>query len=306
MKTTGRTISLTIAVLLPCVTGQAAEPPDRRAIYQATKFGISVNYDLQIRRQAYDAPALAWMQLPPDAQAETRTHTRGAPWIHITLQHRVLGSLTATDVLLEPAQARALQRIVRRQRADYVSYKVTQLGDAGVRRLRLRDSGARADIDWRRAKSSVLPYPKEFETGHRVSDATGIFVLLGRDALQQPGQRLQLPVYSNDHLLGVELSAENFTSVMSKVIEMSGDGEREIFEKREALRVRIHVTPIDAITREEDMVLLGMQGGLTMLVDREWRTPLQISGRLPDIGDLDLRLTRIELLDPEADKQPAR
>ena len=304
MKSTGRTITLMIAVLLACVTGQAAEPPDRRAIYQATKFGISVNYDLQIRRQAYDAPALAWMQLPPDAQAETRTHTPGAPWIHVTLQHRVLGSLTATDVLLEPKQARATQRIVRRERADYTSYKVTQLGDAGVRRLRLRDSGALAEIDWRRAKSSVLPYPEGFEAGHRVSDATALFVLLGRDDLQHPGQRLQLPVYSNDHLLGVELVAENFTSVMSKVIDMSGDGDREIFEKRQALQIRIHVTPLNPITREEDMVLLGMQGGLTMLVDREWRTPLQISGRLPDIGALDLRLTRIELF--EADEQPAR
>ena len=114
--------------------------------------------------------------------------------------------------------------------------------------------------------------------------------------MQEPGGAMQLPVFSEGHLLSVNLVAVEDTRVMSDVIEITQDAEWRRVAERDALRVNISATHLDPTARAEDLVLLGMQGELAMLVDREWRTPLQIRGHLPNVGELVLRLTRIELL----------
>ena len=192
---------LTLAWHSACA--QPVGPGFESATYHGRKFGIGIDYDVQIRWQDYDAAVLQWMHLPQDDIAQTRTQSADQPWIHVALSHRVLGMSATTDTLLQPGNGLAIQRIVRSRRDEQLRYKATQYGTNGIRILRIRDEPETANIDWLQATTTYLPYPAWFGDGVAVSDPSALFYMLSRDDLQHPGDTLQMPVFSRSSRLSM-------------------------------------------------------------------------------------------------------
>ncbi|MCZ6871439.1 MAG: DUF3108 domain-containing protein [Gammaproteobacteria bacterium] len=285
-------------MLTPLWHAAHAQPADlgyQSATYHGRKFGIGIHYDVQIRSQAYDAAGLRWMQLPVDDVAQTRTQAADQPWIHLVLNHRVLGVSATTDTLLDPANGLVIQRIVRRKRGGQVRYKATQYGSVGTRTLRTTNALKPADIEWTEARSSYQPYPPWFGEGTTVSDASALFYLLSGDALQHPGDQLQIPIFSNEHLTLLEFKVTKLTTLKVNYVERSAIAERRIKERRPALLITVGARHLDSDSQEKDLQVLGMQGDLQIFLDTALRVPLRISGRVPKIGKLKLRLKRVDL-----------
>lgn len=266
------------------------------AQYYGSKLGISINYLLHINHQDAAAPVPQWMQLPQDRQTPTRTLAPGQPWVHIMLQHSLLGSTTITNSILEPQHGLAVQRIVARPRDTYTRYKATQFASNGIRELRLRHSPPSALINWTRARLRHHPYPQGFEGGAGVSDTSALFYLLGSSDLQQPGGRIQTTLFSNGELMMVELRAGKVVSVNTRYIQVTGDSQQQITGPRDALRVYIQAQALAADSSKSDLTVLGIQGDLHMLIDREHHIPLRITGRVPWLGQAELQLQRLDLL----------
>ena len=200
-----------------------------------------------------------------------------------------------TDTLLQPGNGLAIQRIVRSRRDEQLRYKATQYGTNGIRILRIRDEPETANIDWLQATTTYLPYPAWFGDGVAVSDPSALFYMLSRDDLQHPGDTLQMPVFSNDHLVLLELKVKELRRWKSRYIERSEAGEREVRERRPAILIKVDARHLDPDSREEDMEILGMQGDLEILLDASHRVPLRISGRAAKVGKVRLVLRKLEL-----------
>ena len=272
----------------------AAERHESRAVYQGSKFGIDIDYEVRIQYESSDAPALQWMQLPNDELSGARSIESVSRWAHVVVKRRILGAVTVSDALVDPARGRTIQRIVQRPGDRYVSYKATQFGSTGIRLLRLRKDNAERSVDWMQAKPSRLAYPDWLGNEPGVSDPNSLFYLLGSEPLQHPGAVLQLPLFSNNQLLLVTLHARDLTNAEAALIESAGGTERAINGRREALLVSIEAKYLDPGSAAEDMTVLGMRGRIEMLMDREWGVPLQISGRVPKFGTVQLHLERVE------------
>ncbi len=273
----------------------AAAPQDRRAIYHGSKFGIDVDYEVRIKWQAADAPALQWMRLPGDDRINSRGIEGGAQWVHISLERRILGAAVISDSLLDPQQDLTTQRIVQRQRNGYVSYKATQFGSDGIRLLRVRKDDAECCVNWSEARSSYRLFADWSSDGDGISDPNSLFYLVGTETLQRPGAELGLRLFSDNQLLQVKLRVRDSINTEVALVESVGGAERRIDGSREGLRITIDASHLDPDVREEDLSVLGMQGAIEMLVDRDWGVPLSISGRVPKFGEVRLDLQRVEL-----------
>jgi hypothetical protein len=288
------TLAIVTVTALFSATLAAAQEQDRRAVYQARKFGIGAEYEVQIHHHQPDSTALGWMALPQDLVQPADAFAGEAPWVHVRLEHRILGARTTTDSLLRPTTGKALQRIVRRQRRDHTNFKVTHFDTSGIHVLRLRDSALLTELDWSAATSSYEAYPAWFTDPTLLTDVSALFLLLGNDALQVPGGQLQVPVFTDGRLMQLELQAHDFAAVSTRYVDYATDTGQRTRESRSAVLVSARTRHLDPQASDDGMTILGMTGELQLLVDREWRLPLRISGRAPRLGKIELHLRGIE------------
>ena len=208
-------ITLATAFFSPVIhpASHAAHAQDRLAIYHARKFGIGAEYQVHIRYHTPAQTSLGWMALPDALLAPSQAFAAATPWVQISLTHRILGSVTRTDSLLQPDNGRAIQRIVRREQREYTNFKVSHFGNEGIHVLRLRSGADLAELDWNYATSRYEPYPLWFGEPGRLTDVSALFFLLSNDALQVPGGQLQMPVFTDGQLMQLELQAHEYVAV---------------------------------------------------------------------------------------------
>lgn len=279
------------------------------ATYHGRKFGIGINLKVQIGLRNYDSTAPQWMQLPEDGHA--RSPFPEQPWVHITLQRRVFGRSTTTDTLLDPRNGSAIQRIVQRKDGNRFRYKATQYGPSGVRVLRTTSATDPIEVDWQQASSTYQSYPSGFTDGLAVSDASVLFYLLNRTDLRNPGDSLQIPILGNERLILLELTVVELTTSKTNYIErvatvqapadetatetIDPTTERKVKERRPAILINVDAKQLDSDSQATDVVVLGMEGDLKILLDAVHRMPLRISGRTPRFGKVHLRLKKVDL-----------
>ena len=291
-------ILIALATAIPSAfvhsTDLAAQGQDRRAIYQARKFGIGAEYEVHIRHHQPHQSDLGWMALPDALVKPSRAFVGNTPWVHIRLEHRILGAVTVTDSLLRPATGQGIQRIVRRQRRDHTNFKASHFGNGGIHVLRLRDDAALTELDWSEASNSYEAYPAWFTEYARLTDVSALFFLLGSDALQIPGGQLEMPVITDGRLMQLEMRAHEFAAVSAKYVDYSTGTTQRARESRAAVLVSVRARHLDPGANDDGMTILGMTGDLQLLVDLEWRMPLRISGRAARLGQIELHLRGIE------------
>lgn len=284
------------------------------ATYHGRKFGIGINLKVQIGLINYASTAPQWMQLPEDGQAQTRSPFPEQPWIHITLQRRLFGRSTTTDTLLDPRNGSAIQRIVQRKDGNRFRYKATQYGPSGVRVLRTTSAKDPIEVDWQQASSTYQSYPSSFADGLAVSDASVLFYLLSRTDLRNPGDSLQIPILGNERLILLELTVvelttsktnyiERVATVQARAVETATETtdpttERKVKERRPAILINVDAKQLDSDAQATDVLVLGMEGDLEILLDAAYRMPLRISGRTPKFGKVHLRLKKVDLKVP--------
>ena len=114
-------------------------------------------------------------------------------------------------------------------------------------------------------------------------------------ALDDAGDKIQVPVFSRNHLILVEVTVEGVGKARVDYVETSPSGKRKVKKTVEALRLKIDSRHLDPDSDEGDFEFLGLRGDVEILLDKTTRVPLQVSGRVPVAGSVHIRLQRVVL-----------
>ncbi len=127
-------------------------------------------------------------------------------------------------------------------------------------------------------------------------DPYALLYLLSAAQLHLPGQRLTTWTISRDQLVELSMTDGGLTRRPVDYVESFASGERR--QRGDQLVRLIHVAAATSHTparAQVDLGFLGMQGELTVFLDATSGVPVELVGRTRSVGQLVVRLTRVEL-----------
>jgi hypothetical protein len=215
----------------------------------------------------------------------------------VDLETQGMGRRTTTTLWLDPTSAAALQRSQAEagSKPRIKTYRFT--GDGVFATLRRPASGEsdRPHDRWSDVSEGFRDYPEWTGRGLIVSEPSVLFYLVSAAPLRAQGDLVQLPVFSKDRLLLVELRVVGTESVKVDFERRTATGTQRIKGSREALRLVVDARRLGPESAEGDLSFLGLQGDVELLVDRESGAPLEVRGRVPVAGRVTVRLQRVTL-----------
>jgi len=252
--------------------------------FRARKLGFSLTADMALvaTPAAQGASALVAPEegtaVPPGASIES-----------IQLRSGFAGRSSEITVFFDPETGQALQQ----QQLDTGKrnrFRVSRFCAEGIdssRREPAEGEAKRPSSDWSIRSHRWEDYPAWAGDDLLVSDATALFYLVAAAKLDKPGDRHQVPVFTKGNLILVEMTVRSVDRVK---VDYTTSGGSRVKGTVDALRISLDAQHLDPDSKESDLELLGLQGDVEMLVDREKRLPLELSGRVPIAGKVTVRL----------------
>jgi hypothetical protein len=205
----------------------------------------------------------------------------------------------ANQVLFEPHQVVAFYRLRLRRGKDEIkrSYWFSR---EGVHRLRTKPSSkgeASGDPEkWTDAKTSFYPYDLTQLGCTQVTDPTLLIYLLSAARMDKRGDSLSLCVFGKQQLHRLRLRVEGLQTLEVDYSENSDEGKIRKKGKGDSLRVTLEAQPLQSDRKDaENFSFLGFQKDIIIDIDPELRIPLQISGRIPTVGSVSLKLSGVSM-----------
>lgn len=213
------------------------------------------------------------------------------------------------QVLFEPIQAAAFHRVRLRQGKDDIKRTYWFSGE-GVHRLRTKPSNKGEALGesakWTDARTSFYPYDLTRLGCPQVTEPMLLIYLLSAARLDKKGDGLSLCVFGKQQLHRVRMQVEELHPLEVDYSENRKEGKVRKKGKVDGLRVTLEAqsllsSPEDA----ENFSFLGFHKDITIDIDPELRIPLQVSGRIPTIGAVALKLSGVSMRDArESNKKP--
>ncbi len=209
----------------------------------------------------------------------------------IELESAFAGRRSVAEVWFDPGSAGALQR--RKQRYGKKAYeKIYRFTGDGIfsRRRSPRISGRRPGEWWGRLEEEFYRYPGERGGCPVVAEPTVLFYLLAAAELAT-GKPLAVCTFSRRGLARVELRSAGTATLDVDYAETSAGERRRRQGEIEALRVTVRARPLNG----GDFEFLGLEGDVELFL--AGRVPVEIRGRLPRFGRVQVKLVEVELRD---------
>ncbi|MEP0774386.1 MAG: hypothetical protein HRF46_08490 [Acidobacteriota bacterium] len=127
-------------------------------------------------------------------------------------------------------------------------------------------------------------------------DPYALLFLASAAQLHLPGRRLTIRTLSRDQLVELAMTDGGLTRRPVDYLESCSSGERR--HRGDQLVRLVHVAAATGITparAQVDLGFLGMQGELSVFLDAASGVPVELVGRTRSLGQLVVRLTRVEL-----------
>jgi hypothetical protein len=116
--------------------------------------------------------------------------------------------------------------------------------------------------------------------------------------MEKEGEVLSLCVFGKQQLHQVRLRVEGLQTLEVDYSVNSGEGKVEIKGKVDGLRVTLEAEPLVSDKKNaENFSFLGMHEDIAIHIDPELRTPLQVSGKIPTVGAVTLKLREVKMKD---------
>jgi len=205
----------------------------------------------------------------------------------------------SNQVLFEPNQAAALYKVRLRRGKDEVK-RTYWFSREGVHRLRTKPSTKReASQDpakWTDARTSFYRHDlNRLECPH-VTDPLLLIYLLSAVHIDKRGENLSLCVFGKQQLHRLLMRAEGLQTLEVDYSENSEEGKVRKKGKVDGLRITLEAQPLQSdLKNAENFSFLGFHKDITIDIDPELRIPLQVSGRIPTIGTVALKLSGVEM-----------
>ncbi len=286
-----RTAGAAAAVLAAAAAGLApppaaadgGEPPWRRLEFQARKLFLSAAVAVE-----FDSA----VALPADDRCEARASWPAAS-ARIRIESAVLGRRSQSSLWLAPETLRAYARVLedRGRRNRYKSYAFCRSSVVADRATPNRGEVEMPVAEWTHRYTLVHEVPAGLPAP--LSEPAALPYLVGRLASEPnaPASRV-VPVFSNNQVLTVRIDREAQSTRAAPEFTAAGGplpAELTLF--------RFALTPasLEEGGSVEDFELLGLEGEIEILAARELQLPVSISGRLPPVGRVSVRLRHVEL-----------
>jgi hypothetical protein len=208
------------------------------------------------------------------------------------------GRKSTIRLWLEPQRGDTLGRIKRRLGAKAYE-KTWQLGESGISVQRLAPADPREaekpPSAWSQREHGFLPLPKPTPCP-RVTTPSALFYLLATHELA-PGEELPFCSASNRGIHLAKVQAEGKERLQVRYRERSADSTTQLEEEIEALHLTVRT---EGGNDGDELDFLGLEGEIELFLHPEKRLLLEVRGKAPVLGKVQVQLREVELRAPTA------
>ena len=291
----------TILVAVPSVLALAAPSPaqlDEQSVpwtaldFAARKLGFSMRASLEIDSRSAEATASELVAAP-----EGKVLRPEGPVEVIRLRSGFLGRNSDITTLVEARDGRALQQeqVDSGKRQRHVVSRYCEEGVYTLRRVPNEGEEKLPQESWSGESSRWEAYPTWVGDDLLVTDTATLFYLAAAAPLHETGDRLQIPVFTGGNLVLLEMTVRSVDRVNADYESVSESGSSRVRGSVDALRISLDAQHLDPDSREEDLEIMGLVGDVEMVLERAHRLPLELSGRMPYVGKVTVRLGKAKL-----------
>jgi hypothetical protein len=139
---------------------------------------------------------------------------------------------------------------------------------------------------WPIARSNQVNYPAS--RGNTVVTSPYLLLIIATQLQAQgPGKSLEVIVHTDLNFYRVKLTTGNGIPVKAN---FQVTGQEAVSGTFDTVAVAIHASPEGKLEDKDDFSVLGLQGEIILLFDRNSGLPLQIRGEAPRIGTTEINL----------------
>ena len=147
---------------------------------------------------------------------------------------------------------------------------------------------------WTRRIHSSTPYPDALPNAARVTGPAGLLYAISAADLKAPGDSLSIHVLVKTQVERVTVRVEGGQPVQLDYQQDVGGAVTPVHDVCEALALVAHSDPMDPASASVFRIF-GLEGDVEMLWDATRRLPLQLSGQVKLLGQVQVRLTSATL-----------
>jgi hypothetical protein len=205
----------------------------------------------------------------------------------------------SNQVLFNPLHANTLYRVRSRLGKDEIE-RAYWFGGEGVHRLRkMPKTKAEASLDpakWTDVKTSFYAYDLTRVDCPQVVDPTLLIYLVSAAPIEKEGDVLSLCVFGKQQLHEVRLRVEGLQTVEVDYSENDSEAKLQKKGKVDSLKVTLEAEPLVSDKKQaENFSFLGMHADIAIHIDPKLRIPLQVSGKIPTVGAVTLKLREVKM-----------
>ena len=213
----------------------------------------------------------------------------------------LIGSNEMLTTLLwfAPPEATAFQRI-RLRKGKEIWKKTYRWTENGVFRLRRKPKGTKEEKRlpdrWTDIENTFYPYVLAQSNCESATGPSALLYAASAASLTVGDPPLGLCVFGKKQLHHVQIRAEKYQRLKVNYHETSQAKTIRRNGKAEALKISFMPRSlISEQTKAEPFSFLGLKGDFDIFIAKDSKIPLQVSGNIPGLGKVDIKLDEIEL-----------
>jgi hypothetical protein len=179
-------------------------------------------------------------------------------------------------------------------------YRVNRYTPGGVYSTRyypLDDNEEKMNHDqWTSIRESYYALPA-LEQALPIGESEGLFYVLGSANFNKPGDSLTTFMFDEEGTIQVQLEVVEVVNQKVAFTESSAEKRTRVNSKLDTLRIQVSASRYGEETRDTDFEFLGVSGDIDFYLDPVRRAIVQISGRVDNLGKVNIRLKEIEYVD---------
>ena len=207
--------------------------------------------------------------------------------------------ILATLLWFSPQEATALQRIRLRKGKEKWEKTYRWTGN-GVFRLRRKPKGTKEEEllpdRWTDIENAFYPYDLARSNCESATGPSALLYVASAASLTVGDPPINLCVFGKKQLHHVQVRAEKYQRLKVNYHETSQAKTIRRNGKAEALKISFMPRSLfPDQTKVEPFSFLGLKGNFDIFIDKSSKIPLQVSGKIPGLGKVNIRLDKIEL-----------
>lgn len=206
---------------------------------------------------------------------------------------------TINQVWFNPNDATALGRMrLRRGKNDFKN--VYRFTEQGVFRHHLepknQQEASEQPEQWSDVKDSFYSYDLNQLGCRNATERLVLIYIASAGALSNSSQPQSFCVFGRRQLFNVQLIPQGLHTLETDFIEKKQQSEVRRKERVEALKISIEPRPLASdLNKVEDFSFLGFQEDIAIFIDPVSGLPIQISGKIPMVGQTTIKLHEVWL-----------